>query len=97
MVGAQAQQDYGMDNRYNSYKPGTEYLSQYADKKYSSYEPEYGIDNNNYQKSYGEDRYGPTEYSDNNYYNSYEQDYGMDNDNRKSYETIAMNQQQAME
>jgi len=78
-----------MDDRYSNYEP-TEYLPEYTDKKYSSHEPDYVMDNNNnYQKPYGEDRYGPTEYPDNNYYNSYGySDYGKDSsyDDRKSYD-----------
>ena len=46
MVGAQAQQFNGMDQRYNNYEP--EYGQ---DNKYNSYEPEYGTD-------YGMDSYG---------------------------------------
>ena len=82
---AQGGQYYGMDDRYNRY-----YEPEYEDKKYSSHEPDYVMDNNNnYQKPYGEDRYGPTEYPDNNYYNSYGySDYGKDSsyDDRKSYD-----------
>jgi len=69
-----------------SFMVGAQAVPQYGmEREYGSYEqPEYGIDNNNYQKSYGEDSYGP-EYKDKEY-NSYESDYGMDND-RKSYKT----------
>src|SRR5215211_8411054 len=69
-----------------SFMVGAQAVPQYGmEREYGSYEqPEYGIDNNNYQKSYGEDSYGP-EYKDKEY-NSYELDYGMDND-RKSYKT----------
>ena len=46
MVGAQAQQFNGMDQRYNSYE------QDYGkDNKYNSYEPEYGTD-------YGMNSYG---------------------------------------
>src|SRR5215211_8053786 len=69
-----------------SFMVGAQAVPQYGlEREYGSYEqPEYGIDNNNYQKSYGEDSSGP-EYKDKEY-NSYESDYGMDND-RKSYKT----------
>ena len=54
MVGAQAQQYYGMDQRYNSYQP--EYGT---DNKYNSYEPEYGtdygMDSYDDKKPYGKD------------------------------------------
>jgi hypothetical protein len=46
------------------------------------------IDNNDDKKSYGQDRYGSTDYRDDNYkkYNRYgSTDYGMDND-RESYD-----------
>ena len=53
MVGAQAQQFNGMDQRYNNYEP--EYGT---DNKYNSYEPEYGTDygmNSYDKKPYGKD------------------------------------------
>jgi hypothetical protein len=60
IIGAAQDQPYydgGMDNRYNSY-----YEPEYTDKKYSSYEPNYGMDNNNYKKSYGYDTYYKPQY-----------------------------------
>ena len=53
MIGAQAQQFNGMDQRYNNYEP--EYGQ---DNKYNSYEPEYGTDygmNSYDKKPYGKD------------------------------------------
>jgi len=94
MVGAQAQQDYGMDNRYNSYEPEPEYPPQYAEKEYNSYKPEYGMDNS-YESQYpseykDKDNYRPDyppKYTDDRKYNSYKSDhYGMDNDyDKKTY------------
>ena len=50
MVGAQAQQFNGMDERYNSYQP--EYGT---DNKYNSYEPEYGMNSYDHKQSYKKD------------------------------------------
>ena len=77
---------YGVDNLYNSYKSqnppeykdnnnyGPEYPPKYTDdKKYNSYEPKtsYGMDENNYQKTYGKDN----SYDESQYQPSYKQDY----------------------
>ena len=71
MIGAYAQQYYGMDQRYNSYQP--EYGT---DNKYNSYEQDYGKDNkyNSYEPEYGTD-YGMDNYD--------KKPYGKDN----SYDT----------
>ena len=76
---------YGVDNLYNSYKSqnppeykdnnnyGPEYIPKYTDdKKYNSYEPKtsYGMDDNNYQKTYGKDNS-----YDKSQYQSYKPDY----------------------
>ena len=72
MIGAHAQQYYGMDQRYNSYQP--EYGT---DNKYNSYEQDYGKDNkyNSYEPEYGTD-YGMDSYD--------KKPYGKDNSYDKS-------------
>ena len=78
MIGAQAQQFNGMDQRYNSYEP--EYGQ---DNKYNNYEQDYGQDNkyNSYEPQYGPD-YGMNSYD--------KKPYGKDNSYDKSKDSSSV-------
>jgi hypothetical protein len=76
MIGAQAQQFNGMDQRYNSYE------QDYGqDNKYNSYGQDYGQDNkyNSYEPDYGTD-YGMDSYD--------KKPYGKDNSYDKSKDSV---------